>query len=526
LNNKEVSFKKTQLLSIEKIAAKISLKSSDLEFYGPYKAKITKTFPKPKDNNLILVTATTPGKYGEGKTTTAIGLSQALWKLKAPNIVVLREPSLGPCFGIKGGATGGGRATVEPADDINYHFTGDIHAITYAHNLLSSLIDNSLYFGNPLNIDPKTIFWPRVIDLNDRALKEITLKMTRKKSPDIKRNTCFDISVASEIMAILCLAKNLADLKKRLAKIIIGFDNKGKPITAKMLKANGAMAVLLKDALKPNLVQTSSNTPAIVHGGPFANIAHGTPSITAIKTAQNLAPYTVVEAGFGADLGAEKFLDIVCRLGDLKPKATVLVITARAVSDNGLKNISRHIKNLQNFGLRPVIALNRFDNDDKNIIAKIKNLAKKQNIPLADSFVFQKGEDGGRKLAKKVIKTCQDNPKPKISYTYSLNDPIKIKILKLCQKIYGAKTVSYAPKAKKQLAKLAKIAKNNFVCMAKTQYSISDNPEQKGAPSNYTFKIKEIRVAAGANFIIPVAGQIMTMPGLPRHPRAETIKLP
>ncbi|MFH0864496.1 MAG: formate--tetrahydrofolate ligase [Candidatus Gottesmanbacteria bacterium] len=542
------------LLPIEKVAQKIGLAKDDLEFYGKYKAKILgQPSNKVKNNNLILVTAMTPGKFGEGKTTVSIGLSQALWQLNTPNIVVLREPSLGPCFGMKGGATGGGLATIEPQDDINYHFTGDIHAVTYAHNLLSSLIDNSLYFDNPFDIDINSIFWPRVLDLNDRALREITTRMAKKDGSEIVQKTRFDISVTSEVMAILCLSKDLNDLKERLGKIIIGFDKNGRPVTAKMLKADGAMTVLLKDALKPNLVQTSEGTPAVVHGGPFANIAHGTASLLAIKTAQQLAPYTIVEAGFGADLGAEKFLDIVCRLGALQPKAAVLIVTTRAVEESGIENVKKHVENLQNFGLNVIICLNRFTDDNFKTIKLINQFASANNLPIAETFVFQKGGKGGIDLAKLVLEACQketviarnrvtkqsqkndeiatlpsvarNDDGTGLNFVYNLSDSPQEKILKLCQKIYGAKDVDYTSEAKSQLDKFGKLAKSFYICMAKTQYSLSDNPDIKGAPENYTFRVREVRLAAGAQFLIPVAGEIMTMPGLPRHPLAETINI-
>lgn len=511
------------LLPIEKVASKIRLKPSDLEFYGPYKAKIINLPQKNISNNLILVTAITPGKFGEGKTTTAIGLSQALWQLGKKNLVVLREPSLGPCFGLKGGATGGGKATIEPADDINYHFTGDIHAVTYAHNLLSSMIDNSLYFDNPLDIDKDSIFWPRVLDLNDRVLRNIHIKTTKKNGEIIERDTRFDISVTSEVMAILCLSKDLRDLKTRLEKIIIGFDKKGKPITAKMLKAAGAMTALLKDALKPNLVQTSEGTPAIVHGGPFANIVHGTASLVAINASQKLTPYSIVEAGFAADLGGEKFVDIVCRLAGLKPKVAVLIVTTRAIAEGGMENVSRHAKNLANFGLKVILCLNRFQDDKTEEIRKIQDFALKNNLPLADSFAFAKGGKGALDLAKEVVKACQKNSNSKMQFSYNLTDSPKEKILKLTQKIYGAKDVSYTKEAENQLTRFNKIAKDFFICMAKTQYSFSHDPNLKGAPKDYTFQVREVRLAAGAGFLIPVAGEIMTMPGLPRHPLAETI---
>lgn len=528
-----------KLLPIEKVGAKIGLEKDDLEFYGPYKAKM-RTHPSPllrrEGNSLILVTAMTPGKFGEGKTTVSIGLADAFWQLGKKAIVVLREPSLGPCFGMKGGATGGGKATIEPSDDINYHFTGDIHAVTYSHNLLSSMIDNGLYFDNPLNIDKDSIFWPRVLDLNDRALRHIKIKMVKKNGPDIERETRFDISVTSEVMAILCLATDEKDLRERLGRIIIGFDKKGEPVTAKMLKADGAMAFLLKDALKPNLVQTSEGNPCLVHTGPFANIAHGTPSLTAIKLGMRLSDYTIVEAGFAADLGAEKFLDIVCRLGDLRPKAAVLIATARAVEESGLKNLERHLRNLRNFGLRVVLCLNRFKDDNNLTIKTIKQFANQNDLPFADAFVFQKGGKGGEELAKLVMGACHSERSEesqtrsfanaqddKLNFTYDLSDSPKEKILKLCQKIYGAKDVSYSPKATQQLQQFNNLAMEYFICMAKTQYSFSHIPDLKGAPKNYSFEIGEVRLAAGAGFLIPIAGQIMTMPGLPRHPLAETI---
>lgn len=508
------------LLGIEKVAAKIGLKSGDLEFYGPYKAKINPVWQKnPK--NLILVTAMTPGKFGEGKTTTAIGLSQALWQLGEENLVVLREPSLGPCFGLKGGATGGGKATVEPQNDINLHFTGDIHAVTYAHNLLASMIDNSLYFENPLKINTDSLFWPRVLDLNDRALRHLQVKIPKKNGEILERETRFDISVTSEVMAILCLAKNQDDLKNRLEKITIGFDQEGKPVTAKMLKAAGAMAVLLKEAMKPNLVQTQEGTPALVHGGPFANIAHGSPSLLGIKTAQSLADYTIVEVGFGADLGAEKFVNIVSRLGELQPKVAVLVVTTRALSESGFENLSRHIENLQNFGLKVVLCLNRFADDVSSEIIAIHKFADQNNLSLAESFVFQKGGEGGLDLGKKVVALCQTETKPFLKFSYELNETLENKILAVVRQIYKAKEVSYSEAAKSKLNKFRDLAKDFFVCMAKTQYSFTHDPNLKGAPKDYTFFINDLRLATGAGFIVPMAGEVMTMPGLPRHPLAE-----
>ena len=436
----------------------------------------------------------------------------------------MREPSLGPCFGIKGGATGGGASQVHPSDDINYHFTGDIHAVTYAHNLLASLVDNSLYFKNPLNIDKNNIPFPRVIDLNDRALKDITLVLHKSKSPSIKRKTRFDISVSSEVMAILCLSKDINDLQKRLSQIIVAYDKKDNPIKASDLKAQNAMTLLLKDALIPNLVQTSTNTPAIVHGGPFANIAHGTASLKAINLARSLSPYSIVEAGFGADLGAEKFFNIASRVGNFQVSATVLVTTTKAIYYHGLDNLKKHIDNLKSFGPPVIIALNRFTNDDNKIINQIKNFAKKNNIPIADSFVYQKGASGGLDLAS-LVKAQADKPLKKHNYSYHLSDSIEEKILKVAKKIYGAKNVSYSSKAKKNLIKYNKITKNPFICTAKTQYSFSHDPDLTGAPSNYTFKIRELRLSNGANFVIPVAGNLMTMPGLPKHPRCQDIKI-
>ncbi len=513
-----------KLLPIEMVAKKIGLKSGDLEFYGKYKAKIVNIPKKNIKSNLVLVTAMTPGKFGEGKTTTSIGLSQALWRLNKKNIVVLREPSLGPCFGMKGGATGGGKAMVEPSDEINYHFTGDIHAITYAHNLLSSMIDNSLYFDNPLNLDKDTISWPRVLDLNDRVLRNIHIKMSKKNGEIIERDTRFDISVTSEVMAILCLSKDIKDLKSRLENIVIGFDKNGKPVTAKMLKAANAMTALLKDAIKPNLVQTTEGTPAIIHGGPFANIAHGTASLIAIKTSLRLAPYTIVEAGFAADLGGEKFLDIICRLGGIHPKIAVLITTTRAVLESGLENVHQHVKNMQRFGLNVVVCVNRFKDDDINIVNKIRDYCLTNNLPVADSFAFEKGGQGTIELAKEVIMSCKKTTNSSLRFTYDLNDTPLDKIKKLATEVYGAKNVQYSDEAKKQLSKLGKLCRNNFICMAKTQYSFSHDPNLKGAPRNYTFNIREVRLAAGAGFLIPVAGEMMTMPGLPRHPLAETIE--
>ncbi len=510
-----------RLLPIEEIAAKVGLKPKDLEFYGPYKAKIKPVWQKNPQNKLILVTAMTPGKFGEGKTTTAIGLSQALWQLGEKNLVVLREPSMGPCFGLKGGATGGGQATVEPQEEINLHFTGDIHAVTYAHNLLASMIDNSLYFENPLKIETDSLFWPRVLDLNDRALRHLRIKMTKKNGETLERDTYFDISVASEVMTILCLAKNEEDLKNRLAKITIGFDQEGKPVTAKMLKAEGAMTALLKKAMKPNLVQTQEGTPALVHGGPFANIAHGSPSLLAIKTAQSLADYTIVESGFGADLGAEKFVNIVSRMGELEPKVAVLVVTTRALSESGFENLSRHVENLQNFGLKVILCLNRFVDDASSAILALHKFAEQNNLPLSESFVFQKGGEGGLDLGKKVMALCQAESKPSLKFSYDLKETLDNKILAIVRQIYKAKDVSYSEVAKAKLDKYRDLAKDFFVCLAKSQYSFSHDPNLSGAPKDYTFLVSDLRLATGAGFVIPIAGEIMTMPGLPRHPLAE-----
>jgi formate--tetrahydrofolate ligase len=481
-----------------------------------------------------------PTKAGEGKTTTSIGLADSLTKLNKKTILCLREPSLGPCFGIKGGACGGGYSQVMPMDDINMHFTGDIHAVTTAHNLLSALIDNSIFQGNILNIDPNNITWKRVLDLNDRALREITIGLGEKNG--ISRNSGFDISVASEIMAILCLSKDLMDMKERFKSIIIGYTYDGKPITAHDLKAEGSMTLLMKDAIKPNLVQTLEHTPAIIHGGPFANIAHGCNSIIATKTALSLADYVVTEAGFGADLGAEKFFDLKCRIGNLKPNVAVVVATIRALKmhggvlkedlnnkniaalEKGIPNLIKHIENIRKYNIPLVVALNLFPNDTKDEINYLMNYCEYNNIDIALSEVHSKGSDGGLELAQKVLKKA--NEPSDFKPLYELDIPIKEKILTVAKEIYGADNVVYTKESEEMITKINELKLNDLpICIAKTQSSFSDNPKTLGRPTNFDITIKEIRLSAGAGFIVCIAGSIMTMPGLPKEPAACNIDI-
>lgn len=532
------------LLPIKEVAAKLEISEDDLEYYGKYKAKLSDELwnhlQEKEDGKLILVTAINPTPAGEGKTTTTVGLGQAFNKLKKKAVIALREPSLGPCFGIKGGAAGGGYAQVVPMEDLNLHFTGDFHAITSANNLLAAILDNHLQQGNELNIDPKQIVWKRCLDMNDRALRNIVIGMGTKLD-GVVREDHFIITVASEIMAILCLAENLEDLKERLARIIVAYDYSGKPITAGMLHAAGAMAALLKDALKPNLIQTLENTPAIVHGGPFANIAHGCNSVRATKMALKLADYVITEAGFGADLGAEKFLDIKCRMAGLKPDAIVVVATVRAMKYNGgiakddlnienlealkqgISNLEKHIENLQKFHVPIIVTLNKFITDTNAELSFIKDFCEKRGCAFALSEVWEKGGEGGIEAANKVLQTLEQKVS-KYQPIYNCNSSIKEKIEIICKEIYGAEHVTYSQAAEKQIKKITSIGYGNTpICMAKNQYSLSDDPKKLGRPSGFTINIREVYVSAGAGFVVAITGAIMTMPGLPKTPAAFSI---
>ena len=525
------------------VADNFGIPGDDLELYGKYKAKISdELYDKVKNNKdakLVLVTAINPTPAGEGKTTTTIGLADGLNRLGVKTIVALREPSLGPCMGVKGGAAGGGYAQVVPMEDINLHFTGDIHAITTANNLLASMIDNHIHQGNLLDIDTNHITWKRAVDLNDRVLRDVVVGLGEKNG--ITREDGFMITVASEIMAIVCLAENIKDLKEKLGKIIIGYNRSGKPVTAKELKADGAMTALLKDAIKPNLVQTLEHHPAIIHGGPFANIAHGCNSVRATKTAMKLADVVVTEAGFGADLGAEKFFDIKCRKAGLKPDAVVLVATVRALKYNGgvpktelaepnleavkkgFVNLEKHIENLHKFGVPVVVTLNNFVTDTKEEVDFIRSKCEDLGAEFALSEVWAKGGEGGAELANKVIDTL-NNKVSNFKPIYDENDSIVNKINKICKEIYGADGVEFLPKVKKEIAKLEELGLDKMpVCIAKTQYSLSDNAKLLGRPTGFTVTIKEVRVSAGAGFIVALAGDVMTMPGLPKTPAAENI---
>lgn len=528
---------------ITAVADNFGIPGDDLELYGKYKAKISdELYDKVKNNKdakLVLVTAINPTPAGEGKTTTTIGLADGLNRLGVKTIVALREPSLGPCMGVKGGAAGGGYAQVVPMEDINLHFTGDIHAITTANNLLASMIDNHIHQGNLLDIDTNHITWKRAVDLNDRVLRDVVVGLGEKNG--VTREDGFMITVASEIMAIVCLAENIKDLKEKLGKIIIGYNRSGKPVTAKELKADGAMTALLKDAIKPNLVQTLEHHPAIIHGGPFANIAHGCNSVRATKTAMKLADVVVTEAGFGADLGAEKFFDIKCRKAGLKPDAVVLVATVRALKYNGgvpktelaepnleavkkgFVNLEKHIENLHKFGVPVVVTLNNFVTDTKEEVDFIRSKCEDLGAEFALSEVWAKGGEGGAELANKVMDTL-NNKVSNFKPIYDENDSIVNKINTICKEIYGADGVEFLPKVKKEIAKLEELGLDKMpVCIAKTQYSLSDNAKLLGRPTGFTVTIKEVRVSAGAGFIVALAGDVMTMPGLPKTPAAENI---
>ena len=525
-----------KLKKIDEVAKGLGLSAKELSFYGDDKAKLNvASLQDRQDGKLVLVTAINPTPAGEGKTTTNVGLSMALNKLGKSSISCLREPSLGPCFGMKGGASGGGYAQVLPMEDINLHFTGDFHAITATHNLLSALIDNHIFHGNALNIDPDQIEFKRVMDMNDRALRNITVgDIGLAKS--IPHASGFDITVASEIMAILCLAHDLDDLKKRLGKILVAYTYDGKPIYAKDLEAIGAMALLLKDAIKPNLVQTIENTPAIIHGGPFANIAHGCNSLIATKASMKLCDYTITEAGFGADLGAEKFFDIKCVQGDLNPDASVLVATIRALKYNGdqklselnqeniealekgLVNLTRHFENLKKFGVPIVVAINAFPTDTQNEIDVIKAWGQKHHVDVVLSEVFAKGSEGGLELAKKVIEACEKDKDFKPLYTKDKS--LKEKIETVAFEVYRAKEVAFSEGALQKLEAYEEAFSDLSVCMAKTQYSLSDDPKKLGAPEGFTLNIKDLHLSNGAEFVVCLTGDIMTMPGLPKKPAA------
>ena len=533
-----------EMLPIREVAAQLEIAEDDLELYGKYKAKLSdELMEKVKDNRdgkLILVTAINPTPAGEGKTTTSVGLGEAFGKMGKKAVLALREPSLGPCFGIKGGAAGGGYAQVVPMEDLNLHFTGDFHAITSANNLLAALLDNHIQQGNELQIDPRQVVWKRCLDMNDRVLRNIVVGLGSKMDGMVREDH-FVITVASEIMAVLCLADDMADLKKRLGSMIVAYNFAGKPVTAGDLQATGAMAALLKDALKPNLIQTLEHTPAIIHGGPFANIAHGCNSVRATKTALKLADYVVTEAGFGADLGAEKFLNIKCRMAGLKPDAVVLVATVRALKYNGgvpkaelsqenlqalqkgIVNLEKHIDNLQKFGVPVVVTLNSFITDTQAETDYIEQFCRERGCEFALSEVWEKGGEGGIALAEKVLETLENkesNFKPIYENCLSLTEKIET----VAKEIYGADGVSYSPSAEKELKRIEELGMGDFpVCMAKTQYSLSDDQTKLGRPQGFTVNVREVYVSAGAGFVVAVTGAIMTMPGLGKTPAAYGI---
>lgn len=533
-----------ELKPIKEVAASLGLSEDDLELYGKYKAKLSDECMKKASNNpdgkLILVTAINPTPAGEGKTTTSIGLGQAFGKMGINACLALREPSLGPCFGIKGGAAGGGNAQVVPMEDLNLHFTGDFHAITTANNLLAAMVDNHIQQGNELGIDPRAVVWKRCLDINDRNLRNIVVGLGAK-ADGMVREDHFVITVASEIMAILCLADDMNDLKKRLGRIIVAYNFDGEPVTADDVGATGSMAALLKDALKPNMIQTLEHTPALVHGGPFANIAHGCNSVRATKMAMKLADYTITEAGFGADLGAEKFFDIKCNMAGLKPDCVVLVATVRALKYNGgvpkdeltnenvdalkkgICNLEKHIENLQKYNVPIVVTLNAFVSDTDREVEFVKNFCEERGCEFALSKVWELGGEGGKELAQAVIDSINNKPS-NFKPLYDNNLTIEEKIEKVAKEIYGAKDVAYSKAASRELARLKKLGFDNMpVCMAKTQYSLSDDASLLGRPADFTLNIREITVSAGAGFIVAITGQIMTMPGLPKKPAALSI---
>ena len=526
---------------ITEVAKRLDIREDELELYGKYKAKFSdellERLKDEPDGKLVLVTAINPTPAGEGKTTTSVGLGQAFGKLGKKAVIALREPSLGPCFGIKGGAAGGGYAQVVPMEDLNLHFTGDFHAITSANNLLAALLDNHIQQGNELGIDPRQIIWKRCLDMNDRVLRNVVVGLGSKMDGMVREDH-FVITVASEIMAVLCLADNMEDLKRRLGNIIVAYNFEGKPVTADDLHATGSMAALLKDALKPNLIQTLEHTPAIVHGGPFANIAHGCNSVRATKAALKLADIVVTEAGFGADLGAEKFLDIKCRKAGLKPDAVVLVATVRALKYNGgvpkenlsdenlealkkgIVNLEKHIENLQKYHVPVVVTLNSFVSDTEAEVAYIENFCKERGCEFALSEVWAKGGEGGIALANKVLETLEKK-ESHFAPIYEDSLSLEEKIETIAKEIYGADGVTYSPAAKKELKRITDMGMGHFpVCMAKTQYSLSDDPKKLGRPSGFTVNVREVYVSAGAEFVVAVNGSIMTMPGLPKKPAA------
>ena len=536
----------TQMEPIAKIAEKLGIDDKYVESYGKYKAKIDynmlNDYQDKKDAKLVLVTAINPTPAGEGKTTTTVGLGDALNLYGKKAVIALREPSLGPVFGVKGGAAGGGYAQVVPMEDINLHFTGDMHAIGAANNLLAAMLDNHIQQGNALGIDPRRITWKRCVDMNDRQLRFIVDGLNGKAN-GTPREDGFDITVASEVMAILCLSHNIIDLKERLAKIVVGYTYQDQPVTAGDLKAQGAMAALLKDALKPNLVQTLAHNPAFIHGGPFANIAHGCNSLMATQTALKVGDYVVTEAGFGADLGAEKFLDIKCRISGIRPSVVVIVATVRALKYNGgvakadlrqenlealekgLPNLLRHIENItQGFGLPAVVAINRFPTDTEAELNLVYDSCKKLGVNVALSEVWAKGAEGGLELAKEVVRLAEENENPQINFTYDVDMSIKDKINAIATKIYRADGVNYAPAALKDIKQLEDLGYDHLpICVAKTQYSFSDDAKKLGAPTDFKITVAKVKVSAGAGFIVVMTGDIMTMPGLPKVPSAEKI---
>lgn len=531
-----------KMLPITEVAKVLDIPSDELEQYGKYKAKLSYSYIKEnmnrEDGKLVLVTAINPTPAGEGKTTTNVGLSMALSRLGKKTVTTLREPSLGPCFGVKGGAAGGGYSQVVPMDDINLHFTGDFHAITSAHSLLATLLDNHIHQGNKLGIVTKRIVWKRVVDMNDRALRNIVIGLGGK-GDGVTRENGFDITVASEIMAILCLASDLDDLKERLSKMVVAYNYDGEAVTAGDLEATGAMALLLKDAIKPNLVQTLDNTPAFIHGGPFANIAHGCNSVVATKTALKLGDYVITEAGFGADLGAEKFFDIKCRYAGLKPDCVVIVATVRALKMNGgvakdnlaeenldalragSSNLIRHIENVAKFGVPSVVAINRFPTDTDAELELLDKICEEYGVKVVLSEVFAKGAEGGMDLAEEVVRICEEG-KADFKPLYDLDLSIEEKMEKIAKEIYRADGVDFTPAAKKQIKELTKLGYDKLpICVAKTQYSFSDDATLLGAPTGFTITVRELRVSAGAGFIVALTGSIMTMPGLPKVPAAN-----
>lgn len=535
-----------KMILIEEVAAKLGIERKDLELFGDYKAKIKdgvldRLKGKP-NGKLVLVTAINPTPAGEGKTTTTVGLGEAMEKIGKKTIIALREPSLGPVMGIKGGAAGGGYAQVVPMDDINLHFTGDMHAITAANNLLSAALDNHIHQGNALNIDARRIVWKRCMDMNDRALRQVVVGLGGKNN-GFPREDGFNITVASEVMAILCLATSITDLKERLGRIIVAYTYEGKPVTAQDLEVHGAMTLLLKDAIKPNLVQTLENTPCLMHGGPFANIAHGCNSIRATQLALKLADYVITEAGFGADLGAEKFFDIKCRYGNLHPNAVVLVATVRALKHNGgikkedlskenvealergIVNLEKHVENIKKFGVKVLVAINHFATDSDAEVALIKKKCAAWGVDVAFSEVFLKGGEGGIELAEKLCRLIDREPSP-FKPIYDLDLSIKEKIETINREIYGGSAVVFTDKALKDIATIESLGfKELPVCMAKTQYSLSDNPALLGRPEGFTLTVKEVRLSAGAGFVVALTGEIMTMPGLPKIPAANKIDI-